>query len=300
MYYPVLPLLDALTRSLMKAAPFAYHRPATIREATRLLSELAPSDGRILAGGQSLVPTMAFRMARPGHLIDINDIAELHGMNVQNGVLRVRACVRHYEFERPGVPAPTGALLRKMARFIAHYPIRQRGTFCGSVANADPASEWCCATVSLDGIIIAESSRGRRRIAAADFYKAVMTTDLAEDELITEVELPLLPCDTRAGFCEFSRRPGDFAVAMALVTYRLESARIREACVGLGGVEAVPRRIRQAEAALNGNEARPVTFEAAAETAANVVQPLEDVNNTAQFRRSLVRTLVFRALESAA
>jgi carbon-monoxide dehydrogenase medium subunit len=284
----------------MKAAPFAYHRPATIRDATRLLTELAPFDARILAGGQSLVPTMAFRMARPAHLIDINDIAELRGMNVHVGVLRVRACVRHYEFELPGVPEPTGALLRKMAKFIAHYPIRQRGTFCGSVANADPASEWCCAAVSLDGIIVTESSRGRRRIPAAEFYKSVMTTDLAEDELITEVELPLLTGDTRTGFCEFSRRAGDFAVAMAVVTYRLESGRIREACVGLGGVEAVPRRIREAEGALNGNDACTVAFEAAAETAANVVQPLEDVNNTAEFRRSLVRTLVFRALESAA
>jgi aerobic carbon-monoxide dehydrogenase medium subunit len=151
----------------------------------------------------------------------------------------------------------------------------------------------------LDGIIIAESSRGRRRIAAADFYKAVMTTDLADDELITEIELPLLPGDTRTGFCEFSRRAGDFAVAMALVTFRLESGRIREARIGLGGVEAVPRRIRQAEAVLNGNAACTVGFEAAAEAAANVVRPLEDVNNTAEFRRSLVRTLVFRALESA-
>src|SRR5215469_6806827 len=224
----------------MKPAPFAYHAPTTLQDALKLLATLAPQDGRVLAGGQTLVPTMAFRMARPAHLIDINGIRELEGVSISGDRLRIGACTRHAFFETDEIPGRLGDLLRKVVRFIAHYPIRQRGTFCGSIANADPSSEWCCVTAALDGIIVAESERGVRRIAAKDFYKAVMTTDLHDDELITAVELPLLADDTRTGFCEFSRRAGDFGIAMALVTYRLERGRIVDARIGLGGAEATP------------------------------------------------------------
>ena len=284
----------------MKPAPFTYHRPSTVLGATDLLADLARADGRILAGGQTLVPTMAFRLARPAHLIDINGIRDLEGTTVERSVLRIRACARHSEFEQPGIPGPTGALLRRMAKFIAHYPIRQRGTFCGSVANADPASEWCCATAALGGTIIAQSKRGVRRIETAGFYKGSLTTDLAEDELITEVELPLLAEDTRAGFCEFSRRAGDFAIAMVLASYRLERGRMCDVRIGLGGVEATPRRIPEAEAALTGKALGKAAFEAAADLAAHAVRPIEDMNNRAEYRRGLVRTLLVRAFENAA
>jgi len=283
----------------MKPAPFSYHAPTELRDALKLLSALAPQDGRILAGGQSLVPTMAFRMARPAHLIDINGIRELEGVAVNDNYLRIGACTRHAYFESDEIPGRLGELLRKVVHFIAHYPIRQRGTFCGSVANSDPSSEWCCVTAALDGIIVAESEHGSRRIAAKDFYRAVMTTDIREDELITAVELPLLPQDTRTGFCEFSRRAGDFAITMALATYRLDAGRITDARVGLGGAEATPRRIAEAETILNGQEPKPATFEAAADAAAAVIDPLDDNNNSTEYRRALVRTLVFRALASA-
>ena len=284
----------------MKPAPFAYHAPTDLQEALKLLAALAPQDGRILAGGQTLVPTMAFRLARPAHLIDINGIRELDGVSVQGECLRIGACTRHAFFETGDVGGPLGDLLRKVVRFIAHYPIRQRGTFCGSVANADPSSEWCCLTAALDGHIVAESARGTRRIAAKDFYKAIMTTDLREDELITAVELPILAEGTRTGFCEFSRRAGDFAIAMALVTYRAEHGRIADAHVGLGGAEATPRRIAGAEAVLNGKEPRPEIFAAAGAAAAAAIDPIEDSNNPVGYRRALVQTLVERALASAA
>ena len=283
----------------MKPAPFSYHAPTELQEALKLLAALAPHDGRILAGGQTLVPTMAFRMARPAHLIDINGIRELEGVTVNNDSLRIGACARHAYFESDQIPGRLGGLLRKVVRFIAHYPIRQRGTFCGSVANADPSSEWCCVTATLDGIIVAESGRGSRRIAAKDFFKAVMTTSIREDELITAVELPLLPSDTRTGFCEFSRRSGDFAIVMVLATYRLETGRIIDARIGLGGAEATPRRISAAEAILNGQEPKPAVFAAASEAAAGAIEPLDDNNNSAEYRSALVRTLVARALASA-
>lgn len=284
----------------MKPAPFAYHAPTKLQDALKLLAALAPQDGRILAGGQTLVPTMAFRMARPAHLIDINGIRELEGVRIAGDRVRIGACTRHVFFESDEIPGRLGDLLRKVVRFIAHYPIRQRGTFCGSIANADPSSEWCCVTAALDGIIIAESARGTRRIAAKDFYKALMTTALRDDELITAVELPVLSEDTRTGFGEFSRRAGDFAIAMALVTYRLERGLIAGAHVGLGGAEAVPRRILEAEEILNGKAPAPELFAAAGAAAAVAIEPIDDSNNPSEYRRALVRTLVGRALTSAA
>jgi carbon-monoxide dehydrogenase medium subunit len=283
----------------MKPAPFSYYAPAKLQDALKLLAALAPLDGRILAGGQTLVPTMAFRMARPAHLIDINGIRELDGVTVDGDRLRIGACARHAYFESDKIPGRLGDLLRKVVHFIAHYPIRQRGTFCGSVANSDPSSEWCCVTAALDGTVVAESERGLRRIAAKDYYKAVMTTDIREDELITAVELPLLSDDTRTGFCEFSRRAGDFAIAMAIATYRLEAGQIADARLGLGGAEATPRRIADAETVLNGKKPELAVFEAAAAAAAAAIEPLDDNNNSPEYRRALVRTLVGRALASA-
>jgi aerobic carbon-monoxide dehydrogenase medium subunit len=283
----------------MKPAPFAYHAPTKLQDALNLLADLAPRDGRILAGGQTLVPTMAFRMARPAHLIDINGIRELEGVSIAGDRLRIGACTRHVFFESSEIPGRLGDLLRKVVRFIAHYPIRQRGTFCGSIANADPSSEWCCVTAALDGIIVAESARGTRRIAAKDFYKALMTTALRDDELITAVELPVLSDDTRTGFSEFSRRAGDFAIAMALVTYRLERGSIAGAHVGIGGAEAVPRRVSAAEEILNGKVPAPQLFAEAGAAAAADIEPIDDSNNPVEYRRALVRTLVGRALASA-
>ena len=284
----------------MKPAPFTYHSPATVEEAIALLAEFGRQDGRILAGGQSLIPAMAFRMATPSHLIDINGIAELGKIDVDPNVVRIGACARHAAFQTDAIPGPTGALLRMVVRYIAHYPIRVRGTFCGSVANADPASEWCCTTAALDGVVVVRNVRETRRIPAKEFYKGVMTTDLKEDELVTEVELPMLKDGTRVGFSEFSRRVGDFAIAMVLATYRVENGRIVETRISVGGAEVAPRRIPEAEATLVGRTPTRSSFEAAAEAAAAAVQPFSDNNNTVEFRRGLVVTLAQRALENAA
>jgi carbon-monoxide dehydrogenase medium subunit len=284
----------------MKPAPFRHYAPTTVEEAVALLARLAPQDGRVLAGGQSLVPTMAFRLARPAHLVDINGIAALGRLSVEDGRLVIGACVRHAAFHRPPVDGPLGALLAKVVRHIAHYPIRTRGTFCGSIANADPASEWCTVAAALGAEMVAASARGTRVIAAKDFFAGIMTTTLAEDELLTEVRLPLLSADTRSGFYEFSRRAGDFAIAMALATYRIEGGRIAAPRVAVGGAEPHPRRITEAEQILAGQAPSPGAFAAAAERAAQAVDPMEDVNNSAQYRRDLVRTVVRRALEQAA
>src|SRR5438477_2418478 len=284
----------------MKPAPFRYHAPKSIEEAVKTLGEVASEDGRVLAGGQSLVPIMAFRLARPAHLVDINGVGELNRMATTGDKLTISACVRHAAFYGEAAAGPLGRLLASVVRHIGHHPIRTRGTFCGSLAHADPASEWCLVAATLDAEMVVTSSRGARTIAAKDFFAGIMTTALAEDELLTQARLPLLPSDPRFGFCEFSRRAGDFALAMALVAYRLEDGAIVEPRVGVGGAEPRPRRIVQAEAALAGRTPGAEVFHAAADAAADAVDPLEDHNTSADYRRSLVRTLTRRALERAA
>lgn len=284
----------------MKPAPFQYHAPTTIDEAVRTLAEVAGEDGRVLAGGQSLVPIMAFRLARPGHLVDINGVAALRRLAVDGDRLSIGACVRHAAFHKPVVDGPLGRLLATVVRHIAHYPIRTRGTFCGSIAHADPASEWCAVAAALDADMIARRAGGTRTIPAQDFFRGIMTTALDEDEILVEVRLPILPADTRFGFYEFNRRAGDFALAMALVTYRVEDGMISAARVAVGGVESQPRRIAQAEQALAGRPPDRAAFEAAAAAVAAAVDPLDDATTSASYRRDLAQTVTRRALEQAA
>jgi carbon-monoxide dehydrogenase medium subunit len=168
------------------------------------------------------------------------------------------------------------------------------------LAHADPASEWCLAAVTLGAEIVALSTRGRRVIAADDYFEGMMMTVLAEDELLSEARLPLLPLDTRFGFYEFSRRAGDYAIAMALATFRLHDGVIVEPRVGVGGAEGRPRRIAQAEAILAEQKPGAEIFRAAAEAAADAIDPLEDVHADAEFRLDLVRAVTRRALERAA
>jgi carbon-monoxide dehydrogenase medium subunit len=284
----------------MKPAAFRYHAPKTIDEAVALLAEVAGEDGRVLAGGQSLVPTMAFRLAKPSHLVDINGVAALDRLAVADGKLVIGACVRHAAFHQPVCEGPLGKLLADVVRHIAHYPIRNRGTFCGSLAHADPASEWCLVLMTLDGEILAKSARGERVIAACDFFKGIMSTALRDDELLVEAHLPILAADTRCGFYEFNRRAGDFAMAAALATYRVEGGKIVEPRVAIGGAEVNPRRIAEAERALLGATPGDQAFRAAAEAATAAIDPMEDSTTSAEFRRDLVLAVTRRALERAA
>ena len=284
----------------MKPAPFIRHVPRTLDEVLKILGDVASQDGRILAGGQSLVPIMAFRLAKPAHLVDINEVAGLDRIASDGKFLSIGACVRHAAFHKSVVGNPLGRLLTFVARHIAHYPIRVRGTFCGSLAHADPASEWCLTAATLGAIMVANSTRGERSIAAKDFFEGIMATALAEDELLAEVKLPLLAPDAKFGFNEFSRRAGDFAMAAALVTYRLQGGFMTDVHVGVGGAAASPRRIQQAEAALNGHAPSDKAFRAAAEAAAKAIEPLVDHQTGADYRRDLVRAVVRRALEHSA
>jgi len=284
----------------MKPAPFEYHAPKTVAETLDLLARYAEDDGRVLAGGQSLVPTMAFRLARPKHLVDINGVEELNRIRVENGRLCIGAGVRHSAFEKPAEDGPLGRLLAAVVRHIAHGPIRSRGTFCGSIAHADPASEWCAVAATLDAEMVAESKiSGMRVIPARQFFEGIMTTALHEDELLREVRLPILPKGTFVGFAEFSRRGGDYGIAMAAVTYRLKNGIMSDMHVGVGGVEDKPRRIAEAERVVLGRAPSLGTFQAAGHEVLKAVDPLDDPANPAEYRRGIARAMVVRALETA-
>jgi len=284
----------------MKPAPFHYHAPKTIAETLDLLGRYADDDGRVLAGGQSLVPTMAFRLARPKHLIDINGVTGLDRITVENGRLCIGAAVRHAVFEKPVEDGPLGRLLTSVVRYIAHRPIRARGTFCGSIAHADPASEWCAVAAVLNAEMVAESKvSGTRVIPAREFFEGIMTTALREDELLREVRLPILPKGTYAGFAEYSRRAGDYAIAMGVATYRLKNGIMSDMHVAVGGAEARPRRIPEAERMLIGRPPNLGTFQAAGHEARKAVEPLDDPSISTEYRRSIVRAMVTRALENA-
>ena len=231
----------------MKPAAFQYHAPKTVDEAVTMLAEVAPDDGRVLAGGQSLVPTMAFRLAQPAHLVDINGVEALDRLAVEDGKLVIGACVRHAAFHKPVCDGPLGQLARR--RRAPHralsdphprHVLRQHRPCRSGLRMVRGAA-------ALDGEMVAKSARGTRIIAARDFFEGIMTTALREDELLTEVRLPLLPADTHCGFYEFSRRAGDFAIAMAVATYRVERRQDRRAA----------RRGRRRRAASAPHRARP-------------------------------------------
>ncbi|MCE2525058.1 MAG: FAD binding domain-containing protein [Acidimicrobiia bacterium] len=295
----------------MKPARFAYVAPDSIEDVLDALDRFG-DEAKVLSGGQSLVPMMNFRLARPEVIVDIGRVGGLDGMSVVNGSLTVGARVIHARLEAPTGAMPDGrteplggvlgSLLPEVARFVGHLPIRARGTFGGSIAHADPAAEWCILARTLDAEMVALRRGGERVIAAADFFETVFTTALEPEELLAAVHLPILGDDWRAGFCEFSRRAGDFAVVAAMTAVRLDPATgaISEARIGVGGVAGVPVRLPAAEATLVGEVPGAEVHAAAAEVAAGEVDPAGDLHGSAAYRRDLVRAMVARALAQGA
>ncbi|MFT5133002.1 MAG: carbon-monoxide dehydrogenase medium subunit [Gammaproteobacteria bacterium] len=283
----------------MKPASFNYHRPDSVEEAIAILAEVAEDNGRILAGGQSLMPMMALRLAQPEHLIDINEIPSLNKLDINAEKIKIGALVRHAHFHDDIVTGPLGGLLKKVSHNIAHYPIRQRGTFCGSVAHADPASEWCMVAATLNATMEIQSLKGTRMLDAESFFQGAMATALEAEEMLTAVHIPLLRSTEQFGFYEFNRRPGDFATAMCLVTLEVENNLISSIRLGIGAAEDIPLRLMEAEALLLGNAATNENIMAAANLAADSITPLTSAQISAPYRRQIVKTVVIRALQQA-
>ncbi len=282
----------------MKPVSFKYFAPRTVDDALDLLA-MHGEEGKILAGGQSLVPAMNFRLARPASLIDINRIDALDYVREEGGELRIGALARHTRFEAPVTGGALSAFLPRVARHIGHLPIRYRGTFCGSMAHADPASEWCLLVATLDAELVIVSRRGQRSVRPNEYFVGALSTTLEPDELLTEIRLSLLDDEWRTGFAEFSRRAGDYALAMCAAFLRFEDGHIVEARIGVGGATDRPSRIAAAEAVLTGTDGGPGIVREAGKIAAETIEPLEDIQASREFRRNLVRAMVGRALDQA-
>ena len=279
----------------MKPAAFKYERPRDVAEVLDLLAEYG-DEAKILAGGQSLVPMMNFRLARPAVIIDIGAVPGLGRVSRDGEAVVIGTRVRHIELERPPFDGPLSSLLADAARHVGHIPIRLRGTFGGSIAHADPAAEWCLLAQALDAEMAVASVRGERFITAADLFQSAFITSIADDELLTEVRLPWLGPEWKTGFSEFSRRAGDFAVVAVASAVRMADGHVAEARIGAAGVGAIPVRLVQAEATLVGQPLGPDAIGAASDVASQEVDPRGDIHGSADYRRDLVRSLTRRAL----
>lgn len=282
----------------MKPQAFAYRRPQTLDQALADLAE-GGEDAKVLSGGQSLLPMMNFRLARPSMLVDISRIEALTGISVTQDEVRIGATTRHIDVEHCTVPGPTGSLLRVAARNVGHLPIRTRGTFGGSIAHSDPSSEWCMLAMLLDARMTIAGPSGIREVPSDDFFVTVFTTAVEYDEILVAVTLPLLAGSYRVRVEEFARRAGDFAIVGIMTAYEVVDGVIGQARLVAGGVADRAIRLRGAERALVGQSCSPETFALAAEVARDEVDPAADLHGSSGYRKDLVRTLTRRALERA-
>jgi CO/xanthine dehydrogenase FAD-binding subunit len=279
----------------VKPPPFAYDRAGSVDEALALLGEHG-DDAKVLAGGQSLVPLLNFRLARPERLIDINEVQELDRLEL-NGTLRIGALTRQATIERSGEIAKQVPLLHEAIRFVAHPQIRNRGTVGGSVAHADPSAELPAAFAALDAVYHLRSATGMRVVRSDEMFVTHLTTALQPEELLTEIEVPLPPTGTGSAFVEFARRHGDFALAGAavLLTQAADGSCAR-AAIALLAAGPVPVRAVAAEQALVGHRLDEDVAREAAATAVQDVKPLADIHGGAAYRRRVLEALVRRAL----
>ena len=270
----------------MKPAPFRYVAAESLEHALAVKAEQG-EDAKFLAGGQSLVPAMNFRLAQPAMLIDLNGLRDLDYVRAENS-LRIGALVRHRTIERDALVAQRSPLLHEAAPHVAHPQIRNRGTLCGNLAHADPASEFPAVVLALGGRLRAQSARGARWIGADAFFKSVFTTALAPDEMLVEVEVPHLAPRTGTSFLEVARRRGDYALVGVAAVVALDSAgKVSAARVALCNAGDTPILV-----IVNDIDAAP-------EQVRRAIDPPANVHATAAFRRHLAGVLTKRALETA-
>ena len=283
----------------MKPAAFKYQRANTVEEGIEQLTELG-DDAKLLAGGQSLVAMMNFRLVRPSALVDITPIPDLQYLEPDGAGLKVGALTPHRwveEMEDPDL-LEDFSVLKEAARWVGHYPIRTLGTFGGSIAHADPSAEWCMLAVLLDAEIVVVGPEGERVIPASDFFQGFFMTVLEPDEMVVEVRFP--EPAPHASIQEFARRAGDFAIVSAAVVLDVRDRECHSARVVLGGVSDVPLRVPEAERVLERADISREAFDEAGQEAAKAIDPPSDVHGDADYRRDLSAVLVRRALTEAA
>ena len=287
----------------MKAAPFAYHRPESVKEAADMLAEFG-DDAKVLAGGQSLVPMLAMRLTHFDNLIDISRVDELCGIDLDDGAVRVGATTSHALVGMDDEVADSVPLLTMATPHIGHFQIRTRGTLGGAIAHADPAAEYAAVALALDADMEAHSSRGARTIPAAEFFTGLWETSLASDEILTAVRFPVW--DGRSGFAvhEFARRHGDFAIAGAVAAVQVDADdRVSRCGVGLLGLGSTPLRGTTAEDALVGQTVSDLGGDSALEIARSTMAAIEDIpadlQGSSAYRARVGATMLARALSEA-
>lgn len=281
----------------MRPSPFQYYRASSVEHALELLAEFG-EDGRPLAGGQSLVPMMNLRLARPAHLVDINDLP-LNRIEMLGPVMRVGALVRHQQyFTDSNIKAHFPAFYEAV-HWIGHPTIRRHGSIGGSISHADPTAELPAISVLYDAVIVARSQDGERRINATDFFKGAFMTDLRPGEMVTAVEFPVPPPASTGAFVELGERRGDFATAAAGVAIEFDRQTITKAAVVCSGAELFPIRARQIEQFLAGRPLRDPGAAEAGRILAAAVDPVSDHIAGADYRRNLIGELTRRAIEAA-
>ena len=284
----------------MKPPRFDYLSPRSFDEALGVLAQHG-DEAKVLAGGQSLVPLLNFRLVRPAYLVDLNDVDGLAGIRIDDGHLAIGAMTRQRAVERSPLVRERCPLLAEAMPQIGHVQIRNRGTIGGSLAHADPASELPAVVAALDGELVLQSARGQRVLKPEQFFVGYLTTAAAPDELLVEVRVPVAPPRTGSAFLEVSRRHGDFALVGVAATVTLDEAGVcTAAAIALTGVGPTPVLGREAARALVGVRPAPAAFETAGRSVAERVQPDSDLHASSDYRRQLAYVLTRRALALAA
>jgi aerobic carbon-monoxide dehydrogenase medium subunit len=283
----------------MKLPYVEYEAPATIAEAVDVLAE-HQDEASVLAGGQSLIPLMALRLARPAVLIDINRVGELSGVSVTDGQVAIGAMTREYVAEESETVADIVPLLAAALPLIGHEAIRSRGTIGGSLAHADPAAELPAVALALDAEFVVRSRSGDRVIPAAEWFEGYLATSRRPDEILVEARFPAAAPGTGVAFQEVARRHGDFAIVGLAASLTLADGAISDARLAFAGVADVPVRAADAEDLLVGERPSAELFDEAARRATAGIDPPADLNGSSEYRKTVAAALVRRGLRAAA
>jgi len=282
----------------MKPPVFEYHAPASVEEAIALLTRYG-GEAKILAGGQSLMPLLNFRLSRPAAIVDLNGIASLAYVREDNGLIRFGAMTRQRTIEFSDVVKQRLPLLSEATLLVGHLPIRTRGTIGGSIAHADPSAEYPAVLTALDGTVVVRGPRGERTLSPTKLFQTYLTTSLGHDDILVEVRLPAMTPGAGFAFEEFSRRHGDFAIVGVAAVLVGDGQRCTAASLATAGAGPTPVRLRGAEEILERDGLGEAAIDAAAARAAELVEPDGDIHASAAYRRNLTRVLTGRALRRA-
>ena len=283
----------------MYPAQFDYHTPGTVQEALALLGQ-HKDDAKLLAGGHSLLPAMKLRLAQPKHVVDLRKISSLTGIKEEGGALVIGAMATHHAVESSAVVKSKCPMLAQVAAQIGDPMVRNMGTIGGSLAHADPAADWPAAAVALGAEMVAEGPKGKRTIKADDFFKGLLTTALAENEILTEIRVPAAGANVKSAYAKFPHPASRFAVVGVAAVVTVDGGKISKASIGITGAGTKASRAKGVEAAITGKPADAASIQAAAEKAAEGVDVQADLQGSVEYKQHLLRVFAKRAMEAAA